>query len=940
MKFLLSILLILSVTLNAYVYHEQDRAFASILHVQDYAQTVAIGNTVLCLKDNAGTCIESPAGSRNDQVNLEYISNSSADLASPFTNQSIEWAGLFWQGRGYTQATAAAALADLSNADHVNIDFPDGSSHTITLKAGDYLDGDLRDDYNDYFYTYAAYTEITSTLQTYIDNGGNPLGTYDVTYLHTESGDSPDGLGYFGAWTLVVIFKDTDRLAPLKDINIFNGYVAINDVNPTADINIDGFITTQDLTKPVEATITAFTGEGDKYITGDKLLFKAGPSVPGTTPDSDFTEVTYNGGSTNNPFASSISGSFTRSPNLTNNNAIDLHTIEVGKNGSGYEIIGHDEHQAAIRLKTGGDHYYASMLAFEANILEPNFCYAYSYSQNNRDFTEDNPDGTNPPRLIGAIIPGADVNMTIYVRNQDDSDVSAINMEVNVTNIDTAQAKYKRNTTRVTNPQNISSVAIPDASLSVSDSYIKGIPVDDVDGQEFFYTYYTLDTSALSGNDINMSIVVNIAYDLVLPTPDGGNVVIPSSSLLGGLKVPMCSTKGLRYIPEYGPYNIEHESNYASQKYNLPTQVAKRPDNFKVVSYDPESLDERNITNTTVFVELIDAGKQADTAAACHNEKRSISERIFVGFKGTESVDFNEQYIIDHSLDVTRSVEDFFGEAHENVLFKVSYNVLNDENESLVDSEYINGTGWVIHNFTGLAQGVVNANLDLPPQDQNKCRDDVTYSYYLPNGNLKVETYTTMPQACGNNAETQGMTDIEMAICMQCVFGYNTKAVCSRDNFSTRPEAFSINIYDNNESTNKVDPVLLIPKVANISAGYKYRYDINATTHEGNDAAIGYTQHYRLPKPDQNLSFVWSPPALKDVTGCNDTFAKHPPVYIQNGAGVNYPDLANINDTIQYSSPNVGRYQLNMIDTAWTGADQNPSSSLLSSIFSSFCARR
>ena len=918
MKYILLILLTLSVTLSAYQYHEHDREFTSVVHIQDYSQTVAIGNTVLCEKNN-GNCVESTVA--NNRVDLEYIDNSSADLTSPFTNYDVQWAGLFWQGRGYIKSNATDALNDLDNADKIKIKFPDdANSRTITLKTNDFIDGHSRTTGDDNFNTYSAYTDITDTLQTYIDAGNNPLGTYTVTDLYTESGDSPDGLGFYGAWTLVVVFKDTTRVAPLRDINVFNGYVAVGDSE--ADINIEGFITTQDTSKPVESSIFVFSAEGDRFISGDQLLLKAGTS-DASTPDSAFTQIVYPGGSDTNVFNSSISGSFNRSPSLTNNNAIDLHQIEVGDNGAGYDIIGHDEYQAAIRLKTDGDHYYPSMVIFEADILAPKFCYDYAYSQNDRYFTEDNP-GTNPPRLVGSILPGADVNMTIYVRNEDDSDVKAINLEVNVTNIDTTQATYERETTRVTQPLNYSSVAVPDANLVVSDSAIRSIDIDDVDGQEQFYIDYTLDTSNLVGNDINMSIDVQLAYDLVLPTPDGGEVVVPSITKLGGLKVPMCSQSGLKYIPDYGRYNIEHNSLYASQKYNLPTQVAKRPDAFKLVSYNPDDYDDRNITNSTVFVELIDGGGHADIQAACNKDSNSISERIFVGFKGTEFVDFDRNLILANSLDATKTENDFFGEARENVLFRISYNVLNDENASLVDSEWIPGTGWVIHNFTALAQGVVNANLNLPPQDQNKCRDDVVYKSLLPNGNIKTEVFTTMPQACGNNAASNGMTDIEMAICMECVFGYNTRNVCSRDNFSARPEAFNIDIYDNDESTSKASPEILVPKIADISAGYLYSYEINATTHEGNAAVVGYTKDYRLPTLDYNLSYNWDPAVGKDVSGCNDIFPKHPAVYIQNGFGINDPNIANINDTVQNKSKNVGRYRLNMIDSDWTAADQNP----------------
>ncbi len=877
-----------------------------------------IGNQLLCQNDFDGdTCTAPTVGVNNNSINqhkADVDSDASTTSSSMArldinTTDTVVWARLYWSAR-LNDPTST----EKTNSKTIKFRTPASATYnTITAENYDFYPSDDP-------YDYGASADVTALVK------AGRGGQYFAADIEADNGSNQ-----FASWSLLVIVSNPTRT--LNNISVYDGFEVLYDGGGYPDqvsITASDFLTPK--SGAVNSKLFLYSGESEAQLNDSaSITNKAGTVFPLVDAQNTATDIFNASISTSGVYRSSfrVTDPTLADPNFQNVVGTDIDVIDITQ-------LDNEQSSTVITIKSFGnsDKFSLNMFAFETELYEPRFCYDYAYEQNGRYFTEENLGGTNLPRLTGTVLPGEDINMTIYIRNEENSDVVAKNMEINVTNIDTTQARYKTNTTRVTQPGAFASVPVDEADISTGPSYVKGVQIDDVDGQQFFYLFYTLDTSALNGNDINMSIEAQISYNLVLPTPDGGDITIATTSNIGGFKVPMCSLNGLRYLPNYGRYNVEHAANYTlypspNHVYNLPTQVAGRPDTFKVVSYNPDNLDERNATSTTVFVELIDAGSQADVQAACDREEASISERIFVGFRDTESVDFDKDYILAHSLDVTKTPEQFFGEAHENVLFRITYNVLNDENESLVDSEYIDGTGWVIHNFNELAQGVVNANLDLPVNEQNKCRDDVEYSYYLPNGNIKTEVFTTMPQACGNNADTNGMTDIEMAICMQCVFGYNTKKVCSRDNFSTRPEAFNINIYDNNESTLKTDPAILLPKNAKIAAGYKYSYDINATSHTGNEPAIGYTQDFRVPRPDFNLSYVWSPEPLRDVSGCNDTKPKHPPVYIRNGLGINDPlvngvVVNNSNDTIQNKSNNVGRYQFSMIDTVWTGADQNP----------------
>jgi hypothetical protein len=97
-----------------------------------------------------------------------------------------------------------------------------------------------------------------------------------------------------------------------------------------------------------------------------------------------------------------------------------------------------------------------------------------------------------------------------------------------------------------------------------------------------------------------------------------------------------------------------------------------------------------------------------------------------------------------------------------------------------------------------------------------------------------------------------------------------------------------------------------------VSAGYNYRYDVNATSHVDDQGVNGYTQSYITPATDHNFTATWNP--LNPLTGCNDTTDKYPTAYLVNGSAINYQNRSN----------NVGRYTIKMIDSSWTNVDQSP----------------
>ena len=134
------------------------------------------------------------------------------------------------------------------------------------------------------------------------------------------------------------------------------------------------------------------------------------------------------------------------------------------------------------------------------------------------------------------------------------------------------------------------------------------------------YTYYSITPST---TDINISLNGTFDYDLVLPLPSGGTVTIPTTSSFGGTNLPLCSGGNFEYIDQanWSIFNVVDTNIYSTgEKYNIPTQVVRRPGNFSVVAYDQNvsgfTTADGNAT-TLVGIDMIDAGAFHDITATC-----------------------------------------------------------------------------------------------------------------------------------------------------------------------------------------------------------------------------------------------------------------------------------------------------------------------------------
>ncbi len=873
------------------------------LRTQLYARgnMKTIGNTILvnptgskttnnCSTYTNGTFLDGDGSTSNDgyylcgySVDGTQTNATTSELALP-SGAKVIWAGLYWQ--------SIVANGDWNS--NMTIKFrKDGDSYqNISPDQLDYQADSGAAGYT----SYSAFKNVTSYFGENKWNEGN----YTVSNIPVYEGKIPS-LGSYGAWSLVAVYEVDGEL--FRSFSVFDGWKVIKDVAGYRDVTIpvSGFYTPNKTN--INASVSMFAAEGDAYFgssydTRDVL----------STLDYHNNSV-VNLGTANNTFHSAVTGGGFRTPNMVNNMGIDIQTFDIGA-----YLIPRQE-SMNFTFTTRQDTFWPSLIAFSTEIYAPSFCYDYGYKQNGISFTEENT-GLQLPRITGTLPTAEDLNVSIYIRNTEVSDIAANNTKLSINNIDTTQAIYKRDSVEVTLPQEFIPTAKSDAlwPLSVSDSFVRDIPIGNIGSAQYIYTYYGLTPNA--AGDINMSIDGSFSYDLTIARGDGTQLILPYTSTIGGAQLPMCSSGNFSYTPEWGIFSVVDAGLYnsaaANRYYNLTTQVAKRPANLRIAAFDATLTDTPKSVSTTVAVELIDASQYHDVDAACHEPSSAMTPRVWVTFDNNVSqVNFNRDTIntaiangavsdgITQAATTLANAEDFFKKATINAAYRVSFNVTNDGNDSLVQTAPGTQPGETkILNFTQLVQDIQHCTVPVE----------------IPNN--PSNTTTLVAVACGN-AGNQGIDKHNLAICMECLYGHNTNILCSRDNFAIRPESYTVNLKDINQTTNATLNAfatdrtgVLTPNSARVdmAGGYIYNYEINATNHIDNANTEGYTRNFTGASNDFNLTFVWEPTTPK--TGCNDTNSSPQNFYLSNGAA-----------TANASMNNVGEYRLNIIDKTWTAVD-------------------
>jgi len=276
----------------------------------------------------------------------------------------ILYAGLYWTGRANNGGVAGNTV-DATRTVNGVVQNRTFTKNQIKFKAaGDSyqtIDGGFI--YNppvDYYQIYSCYADVTEYVK------AHGTGNYTAADMALVQGNA-DGVGYFGCWSLVVVYENSKMKD--RDISIFQGH-AFNSNSNIVDIPVTGFQAVQ--SGDVNVKIGFLAGEGDRELTGDYAKIKQ-------LNTNNYISLVHSTNATNNFFNSSINtGGNYRLPQYLNNNGIDIAMFNLD-NGNDNDpntpavnsVIANGQTSTVIRVGTTSDVYTLSVLVFGVDAYKP-----------------------------------------------------------------------------------------------------------------------------------------------------------------------------------------------------------------------------------------------------------------------------------------------------------------------------------------------------------------------------------------------------------------------------------------------------------------------------------------------------------------------------------------------------------------------------------------
>ncbi len=857
-----------------------------------------IGNTVL--KDDNWFWHNQQQES-NSEVDLRYITNNipagtfNASTATLTDNAitsdgvaKIKWAGLYWSGylhtydgsdvsysTQYTGLTDKTTINNVIN-NHTVIFTVNGTSSNIrgqVLGTNLYMDTWNYDGIN-----YACFADVTALLQ-----DQDPRATYTVANVpsmegRTQSG-TRDGLGNSGAWSLVIVYENKSPSEKTRNVTVFDGYESLGVVR-NVKIPLEGFLTPT--SGEVDSTLSIFANEGDRYITGDYLSII---NQDNNTFKVDAVSGTPNSDGYTNYFASYVTGVPSRNPTYLNNNGIDIQTSNIGSANNGIGAISNNQNKATIEIGTNGDYFYPILAAFATELYRPDICYDFA------GLVGDNiivPVGDDRTFSVTEWASGDPFYLKAFIRSEE-SDFALVNTSLKVAlsdlddnSLPTSKLSFSLAKTEVS-PNSINGY-LPAIGIA-SDASGTFFSIGEDNSPTGGIISANENTYAKAAFNFGTSSIIEGKFDLILNTylqldPNNPTDLTPYTYSTKEGTLQMC---GRNYVYDPVPlyFNIERQGSdtYTApyDKYPLYTQVVGKPFNIDIVSYTgaPSYTTEVGINNVTVDLELFNAGSYENNStvgydSTCSEPSNAVTDGLFRTFTGDSRI----------------HVDDFVSDvALANAAFRVW--VLTTSNDEPIHHSCTDPSD------DACFKTVYEDNYFDANSSDNICQDECLYA---PNGQ-----------------------------CYSCLKKYYAKPICSRDNFSVRPDGFKVRIYDDNESNESTTPEEIISNGGNnqgvLASGYNYLLGLQALAfpQSGETLAFGYyNENFKIESlqnaPDRDAIVLQF---NDNNTSCNDTNSTTYRYIFHNGA---IESLKGTNKLFAFD--NVGNYQFWIDDTDWTKVDQ------------------
>jgi hypothetical protein len=865
------------------------------------------GNTVMCLTAKTsgygGDCVEGLYKTSNDLVS-KYIdidsdnrtwnaTSSYIELPSTYEKKSgkgIAWAGLFWQGRisddkdyelqyAKENGNAYDLIQTGKDSSDTNISIKNVEANKIKLKidAGNYHDvqaSTLYDYASKGGVTYAAFANVTSILQdAKLDIGKH---TFTVANLTTNEGREIRP-GVFGGWSLVVIYLEDVLTGTPQNISIYNGFGAIDADHDAGKLTISGFRLPSGTSK-INASLSVFSGEGE-FLYGN-----GGSNYDSIEISKNYSSNYINVGRDSNISLSTQGNIFDailegilrddipgHSNNLQiNNNGLDVDTFDVSKIITEYRNANPLIQNIYIKYDSNQDYVTPSMVAFSTELYQPNICYDYTldiagyvFNSANNNIAVSYGGNTEDP-----------ISTRISIQSQEgDFPLEDVNISYRVA--DTTQLQYVSDSTALA-PNGISSY-LPAGKDGLNQTYRQnnsgfgmyiGTGASENHGGaigSFQTRYLKFDTEMMTSN-------IDTSFDLWIEyTVNYGSGPL---NLVKNFNANSLCTGDGGYYPAYNIFNVAStlaeknpESPNFGTPYNLYTQISNRAFDLQIFSYDSETYLIPEKVDTFIEIELFNAGHfNRDSNTSCFNPDSNISQPIFVEFDNEASISLPEMK---------------YDGAISNTAFRVWY--LTKPDQSFLEHPCLRRA------HEGCFRDLYQAEYSLDNYCQEEC-------------------------------------SIRGSGCYSCLRRYYGKPICSRDNFSIRPEAFVTELIDSEQSEyiNVESKTLGSSKsgstVNNIVSGYKYRFDVNATSYLGDTAVQKYHQKFNSTANGPSASLNWIP---NSTSNCNKTEDENisMELFDGNSISINTLDVIKIPKAKISLISDLGKYALNIQDQNWTSVD-------------------
>ena len=859
------------------------------------------GNTVLCITDKTSGYGGNCQGDLNESI--YYTSNNYVTKYLDIDNDSttwnstssyievpnsydsekgVIWAGLFWQGRISVDKDYDIRYAKEGETGFDYIEVGRGTSITINqlniIDTGA-MDIKLKINSNGYsdvtadtFHiyessngqTYAAFANVTSLFTP--DSLAPGKNTFTVANLTTMEGREPSP-GAFGGWSLVVIYAEKYEEGSPKNISIYNGFISINENNDP--IEISGFRLPK--TGPISAHLSVFSGEGE-YLYGrtDRNNAEDWMKISDNeTSGYDYMPGLADGdglGNKNNMFDAQLQN-ILRDKTVNgvensfskNNTGVDVDFYDISELMESYRDSNPLIDRVYIQMYSNNDYITPSMMAFSTELYQPSICYDYTFD------------------IDGYVLDSSqnDVNTTLHLAMQNkplrtrllvrslEGDFVLENAEFSAKVIDDSMLSFKPGSVKVASNINEYEDAgdkVHNADSSGFSLYFGNDAAADrggyLDSHESHYILFDYET-----NTSKPRLDTSFLFDVNFTVNYGSGPVSIYRQLNASNRCPTSTV----YAPEWGIFNVISDIDNPTT-YNLTTQVVNRNFNVFGVFYDTDLQTPKSV-DTKVEVEVINANLfQSDTNASCNNPDSNISQPLYIEFNNSP---------------FTSAIEQIPQNAMRNSAFRIWY-LENNKNQL------------VITNCASI--------------EDEQCFKNI----YDTNFTFDIEGEKLCQSACDGN-QAPGS-------CYRCLKKEFGKPICSRDNFSIRPEAFIIDFHDINQITMVAEqsPFFRNDSGAQmpIAAGYDYQASIIAKRFGDDNPSPRYVQSFSENNnagPIEENSTVIAlisnfRKGLVCDTDSNRTFGSQ-------GAGGNL--VANV----RYQ--NVGDFIFMTRDSTWTAVD-NP----------------